>query len=136
MKSFLFRSVLGIFFGAFLSVVITSVMVLNGQETVDGGLFVRNSIGNMLCGWFFTASTLYFENYKWSLYKQTAAHFVTVIALYVVLAYGIGWFPFTLPSFLLILAGFTLLYALLWAVFYYRSKNKVRKMRKQLNKGS
>ncbi|WP_422122378.1 DUF3021 domain-containing protein [Planococcus sp. X10-3] len=124
MKSFVIRSIIGIFFGAFLSVIITSTMVLSGQETLDGRQFVRNSIGNMLCGWFFTASTLYFEIHKWSLLKQTAAHFVTIMVLYFVLAYGIGWFSFTIPSFLLILAVFAILYALLWKAFSYYFKKQ------------
>lgn len=135
MKSFLTRSLFGIFFGAFLSIVITGVMVLNGQETVDGGLFVRNSIGNMLCGWFFVASTLYFEIPTWSLLKQTAAHFITIVVLYFVLAYGIGWFPFTIPSFLLIIAVFAILYALLWSGMSYYFKHRGRKGNKKWKQG-
>lgn len=135
MKTFLIRSILGIFFGAFLSVLMTNAVVLSGQETLDSGLFLRNSIGSMLCGWFFTASTLYFENHKWSLAKQTAAHFVTIIVLYFVLAVGIGWFPFTVSSMLLMIAVFLFFYALFWTAFYLYFKNQARKMNEELNNG-
>ncbi|MDE0583402.1 DUF3021 domain-containing protein [Planococcus sp. A6] len=135
MKTFLIRSILGIFFGAFLSVLMTNAVVLSGQETLDSGLFLRNSIGSMLCGWFFTASTLYFENHKWSLAKQTAAHFVTIIVLYFVLAVGIGWFPFTVSSMLLMIAIFVFFYILIWIAFYFYFRKQARKMNEELNKG-
>lgn len=133
MRNFLIRSIMGVFFGAFLSVIMTNSVVLSGQETLDSELFLRNSLGSMLCGWFFTASTLYFENHKWSLRRQTVTHFVTVIVLYFVLAIGIGWFPFTVPSFLLMLAVFVVFYALFWTAFYFYFKNQAQKLNKELN---
>lgn len=135
MKTFLIRSVLGIFFGAFLSVIVTISTVLSGQETLDGALFLQNSLGSMLCGWFFTASTLYFENHNWTLRRQTAMHFVTIIVLYFVLAFGIGWLPFTVPSFLLMVAVFLAFYALFWIAFYFYFKKQAQKMNEELNQG-
>ncbi len=133
MKTFLIRSIFGIFFGAFLSVLMTNAVVLSGQETLDSGLFLRNSIGSMLCGWFFSVSTLYFENHQWSLAKQTTAHFITVIVLYFVLAIGIGWFPFTVPSMLLTIATFVLFYIVIWFAFYFYFKKQARTMNEELN---
>ncbi|ANU18384.1 hypothetical protein BBI11_15660 [Planococcus maritimus] len=133
MKTFLIRSVFGIFFGAFLSVLMTNTVVLSGQETLDGALFLRNSIGSILCGWFFSVSTLYFENHQWSLAKQTTAHFITVIVLYFVLAIGIGWFPFTVPSMLLTIATFVLFYIAIWFAFYFYFKKQARTMNDELN---
>lgn len=133
MKTFVIRSVFGIFFGAFLSVLMTNTVVLSGQETLDGALFLRNSIGSMLCGWFFSVSTLYFENHQWSLAKQTTAHFITVIVLYFVLAIGIGWFPFTVPSMLLTIAVFVLFYIVIWFAFYFYFKKQARTMNDELN---
>ena len=133
MKSFLIRSMMGIFFGSFLSIIMTYTVVLSGQETLDSGLFLKNSLGTILCGWFFTASTLYFENHKWTLRRQTAMHFATVTVLYFVLAFGIGWFPFTVPSFLLMLAVFLIFYVLFWTAFYLYFKNQAKKLNAELN---
>lgn len=133
MKTFLIRSIFGIFFGAFLSVLMTNTVVLSGQETLDGALFLRNSIGSMLCGWFFSVSTSYFENHQWTLAKQTTAHFITVIVLYFVLAIGIGWFPFTVPSMLLTIAVFVLFYIVIWFAFYFYFKKQARTMNDELN---
>lgn len=133
MKNFLIRSIMGIFFGAFLNTIMTYTVILSGQETLDSGLFVKNSLGTMLCGWFFTASTLYFEHQKWTLRRQTAMHFATVTLLYFVLAIGIGWFPFTMPSFLLMLAVFLVFYVLFWTAFYLYFKNQAKKLNAELN---
>ena len=133
MKNFLIRSIMGIFFGSFLSIIMTYTVVLSGQETLDSGLFLKNSLGTILCGWFFTASTLYFENHKWTLRRQTAMHFATVTVLYFVLAFGIGWFPFTVPSFLLMLAVFLIFYVLFWTAFYLYFKNQAKKLNAELN---
>ena len=54
MKTFLFRSMIGIFFGAFLAVILTNAIVLfSTQDVLDGQLFLKNSLGSIFCGWFF-----------------------------------------------------------------------------------
>ena len=107
MKTFLFRSMIGIFFGAFIAVMLTNSIVYFGEkEVLDGQLFLKNSLGTIFCGWFFTVSPLYFENSNLRLSQQTGLHFVTVFVLYFILAFGIGWIPFTMKSFLLMLGLF------------------------------
>ena len=45
MKTFLFRSMIGIFFGAFLAVVVTnSIVYFGGESMIDGSLFLKNSL--------------------------------------------------------------------------------------------
>ena len=130
MKTFLYRSVIGIFFGAFLAVVMTnSVVLFSGKEMLDGQLFLKNSLGFIFCGWFFTVTPLFFENVNLRLSQQTALHFVTVVILYFILAFGIGWVPFTVNSFLLALGLFIVSYSLFWTSFYLY----FRKQAKQLN---
>ncbi len=113
MKTFLFRSMVGIFFGAFLAVIATNLIVYFGnQDVLDGRMFMKNSLGSIFCGWFFTVSPLYFENTKLRLSQQTALHFVTVVVSYFILAFGIGWVPFTMKSFLVTLAIFIAFYSI------------------------
>ena len=82
MKTFLFRSMIGIFFGAFLAVIVTNSIIYFGkQEVLDGQIFMKNSLGSIFCGWFFTVSPLYFENTKLRLSQQTALHFATVVVV-------------------------------------------------------
>ena len=101
MKTFLFRSMIGIFFGAFLAVVVTNSIVYFGEESmIDGSLFLKNSLGSIFCGWFFTVTPLYFEIQSLKLWQQTLLHFITVAILYFALALLIGWFPLSLQSIL------------------------------------
>ena len=133
MKTFLFRSVIGIFFGAFIAVFLTNSVVYFGeQEVLDGQLFLKNSFGSIFCGWFFTVSPLYFENKNLRLSQQTGLHFITVVALYFILAFGIGWIPFTLVSFLLSLGLFIVFYTIFWTTFYLYFKNQANKLNAEL----
>ncbi|WP_342514149.1 DUF3021 domain-containing protein [Sporosarcina sp. FSL K6-1522] len=134
MKTFLFRSMIGIFYGAFLAVIITNAIVYFGeQDVLDGPLFLKNSLGLIFCGWFFTVSPLYFENTNLRLSQQTGLHFITVIVLYFILAFGIGWIPFTMKSFLLMLGLFIVIYAVFWTAFYLYFRNQAKKLNAELN---
>ena len=133
MKTFLFRSVIGIFFGAFIAVLLTSsVVYFGGQEVLDGQLFLKNSFGSIFCGWFFTVSPLYFENKNLRLSQQTGLHFITVVVLYFILAFGIGWVSFNLISFLLTLGLFIVCYAIFWTTFYLYFRNQANKLNTEL----
>jgi hypothetical protein len=133
-KVFLFRSMIGIFFGAFLAVIVTnSVVYFGNQDMLDGQTFMKNSLGSVFCGWFFTVSPLYFENTKLRLSQQTALHFATVVVLYFILAFGIGWVPFTLKSFLVALSAFIVFYLVFWTVFYLYFRKQAQKLNAELN---
>lgn len=133
MKNFLIRSILGIFFGAFIAVILTGSVVLYGQESLDGALFLKNAVGSMICGWFFVSSTMYFENPNWSLARQTALHFITVIILYFFLAFVIGWIPFYWTSFVVMLGIFLTFYAIFWTSFYLYFRNQAQKLNDELD---
>lgn len=136
MKTFLFRSMIGIFFGAFLAVILTNSLVyFGGKDVLDGQLFLKNSLGSIFCGWFFTVSPLYFENNNLRLAQQTGLHFMTVFVLYFILAFGIGWIPFTMKSFLVTLALFITFYFIFWSAFYLYFKKQVQKLNAELNHG-
>lgn len=134
MKKFLFRSMIGVFFGAFLAVVMTSSAVYFGnQEVLDGQLFIKNSLGSIFCGWFFTVSPLYFENPKLRLIQQTGLHFITIFILYFILAFGIGWIPFTVKVFLVMLGVFLIFYSIIWTAFYLYFRKQVQKLNSEIN---
>lgn len=133
MKTFLFRSMIGIFFGAFIAVLLTnSVVILGEKDTLNSALFLKNSLGSVFCGWFFTVSPLYFENKNLQLWQQTILHFVTVVVLYFLLAFGIGWVPFNLSSFLIAMGLFLAVYLVFWSCFYVYFKQQVKKLNDEL----
>src|SRR4051812_12677130 len=119
MKTFLIRSLIGIFFGAFVAIAITiCIIYFGGIKQLEGEMFLRNSLGSIFCGWFFSVSPLYFEIDSLKLPTQTALHFITVAACYFVLSLGIGWIPFSFPTILLILGLFLIVYSIIWLCFY------------------
>ncbi|WP_158737224.1 DUF3021 domain-containing protein [Alteribacillus sp. YIM 98480] len=133
MKTFLFRSMMGIFFGTFLAVVITNCTVyLGGKELLDGEIFFKNSLGSIFCGWFFTVSPLYFELKNLRLSQQTALHFMTVTILYFSLSFWIGWIPLHLKSILFFSGMFLTTYAIIWLSFYFYFKNVAKKLNQDL----
>ncbi|EGQ26861.1 DUF3021 domain-containing protein [Mammaliicoccus sciuri] len=133
MNSFLFRSMIGIFFGGFLAVVITSLAIYASDlETLKADVFVKNALGTIFCGWFFSVTPLYFENESWSLLKQTLYHFITVLILYFITAFGIGWFTFTAKSFLTFTGLFLGLYIASWIGFYLYYANEAKKLNEEL----
>ena len=134
MKTFLIRSIIGIFFGAFIAVIVTnSVVYFGNQDVLDGQIFMKNSLGSIFCGWFFTVSPLYFENTRLRLSQQTALHFATVVVAYFILAFGIGWIPFTLKSFLVMFAMFISIYLVFWTAFYLYFRKQAQKLNAELN---
>jgi hypothetical protein len=135
MKTFLFRSMIGIFFGAFLAVVVTnSIVYFGGESMIDGSLFLKNSLGSIFCGWFFTVTPLYFEIQSLKLWQQTLLHFITVAILYFALALLIGWFPLSLQSILSMITIFLMMYACIWFGFYFYFKNISTKLNEDLKR--
>lgn len=134
MKTFLFRSAMGIFFGGFLAVILTaSIILTNGLETIDAAKFMENAMGTMFCAWFFSVTPLYFENENWSLVRQTVYHFITVLILYFITAFGLHWFPITPLSFLTFILLFLGVYAVIWVSFYFYFKSEAKKMSEELD---
>lgn len=133
MKTFLQRSILGILFGSFLTLVILfAVIFIGGNESLDSTILVKNAIGQVFCGWFFTVTPLLFENEKLTLPVQTILHFLCVSILYFIVAFVLGWVPFTAKGFIGILFVFIIIYAIIWMSFYLYFRKQAAKLNEEL----
>ncbi|KRG14875.1 DUF3021 domain-containing protein [Lederbergia galactosidilytica] len=132
MKKFLFQSVMGILFGAFMAVLLTNIIYFKGADLLDGQLFLKNSLACLFCGWFFSVTPLFFEIKSLKLPLQTALHFVSVAILYFILSFSVGWIPFNLKSALLFAGLFLLIYACIWIGFYLYFRNEAKKLNDDL----
>ena len=133
MKTFLTRSILGIFFGSFLALItILAVIYFGNKETLDSSILAKNLLGTVFCGWFFTVTPLLFENEKLTLPVQTTLHFLSVTALYFIVAFVIGWVPFTMKGFLGMLGIFIVFYAIIWTSFYMYFRKQAVKLNEEL----
>jgi len=133
MKTFLWRSIIGIFFGCFVSVIITCLLILNGEEMVNGDLFIRNSLGSMLCGWLCLVTPLYFENKKLTLVQATFYHFGTLFSGYILSLFCFNWIPISGVGVSISYLIFIFVYLCIWFAFYFYSKNQMKKLNEQLN---
>ena len=135
MKTFLFRSFIGICFGGFIAVLTTNLYILyGGLDMIDGSLFLKNSIGSVLCGWLFTVGSLYFNNRNLQLFQQTLLHFFTVTILYIIFALTFGWIPLHIKNILLALVIAIVTYSIFWIAFYLYFKYQARKLNECLKK--
>lgn len=129
MKTFLFKSMIGIFFGAFIAVVITNILIFFGDNMVlDGQLFMKNSLASVFLGWLSTVSPLYFEIRNLKLWQQTVLHFSTVSIVYFILVFAVKWIPFSLKYFSILLVVFLGFYLVIWFAFYLYYKSQANKL--------
>lgn len=135
MNAFFFRSMIGIFFGAFIAVMTTSALIyFGGQTTIDGLLFIKDAFGYIFCGWLFSVTPLYFKIRSLRLPMQTALHFLTVTIVYFILSLWIGWIQIGVMNFLIYLAISIFGYAIGWIGFYLYFKNESKKLNKDLRR--
>lgn len=135
MNAFFFRSMIGIFFGAFIAVMTTSALIyFGGQSTIDGLLFIKDAFGYIFCGWLFTVTPLYFKIRSLRLPMQTALHFLTVTIVYFILGLWIGWIQIGVMNFLIYLVISIFGYAIGWIGFYLYFKNESKKLNKDLRR--
>ncbi|MGE7761454.1 DUF3021 domain-containing protein [Peribacillus sp. NPDC097895] len=135
MKTLLFRSFVGICFGALVMVLTCFGVIGFGEVTsLDSGIFVKNAIGCLLCGWFFSTATILFEMDKWSLLFQTILHFLTVSILYFLLSFFVGWIPFSAKGLVTGIAIFVPFYMIIWIIFYLYFRYQVKVLNDGLDK--
>lgn len=133
MRTFLYRSMLGIFFGGFISTASAIALIgFGGQTTLDGQAFILNALGFIISGWLFTVTPLYFEIRSLRLPMQTALHYLTVTIVYFTLGRWIGWIPIGTKNFFIYLAISLFIYAIAWIGFYLYFKNESKKLNKDL----
>ncbi|WLR47440.1 DUF3021 domain-containing protein [Halobacillus litoralis] len=116
-----------------MQVMTFAVIWFGDAQTLSGDALIRNPIGSMFCGWFFSVTPLYFEITTLKLWQQTLLHFLTVSLLYFIISFGIGWIPFQLTSALLSILSFLLIYLIIWIGFYLYFRSESKKLNEELN---
>ncbi|WOV87211.1 DUF3021 domain-containing protein [Sporosarcina oncorhynchi] len=64
---------------------------------------------------------------------HTLLHFLCVSVLYFIVAFVLGWVPFTVGGFIGILGLFIVVYAIIWSAFYMYFKKQAEKLNEELN---
>ncbi len=146
-KKLLFRCLIGAPIMITISLVITIIISLctgHGEfyaaphELMDlcGSPVVAvivQTICSALLGAIIGGSFLIWDIEKWSLLKQTLVHFAVMAVPSFPLAYLLNWLPHYLYGALGYIGAFILMYIIIWLVMYFSTKNKIKKMNKQLD---
>lgn len=91
----------------------------------------------VLCGLLgscFASCSIIWELDSWSILKQTGVHFLITAFVMLPIAYINKWMEHSIGGFLLYLAVFIIIFALIWLIQYIFWKNKIKEINQLLNK--
>ena len=146
LKKFIKRFVLGFVieaFAAYLITIIISLCIGTGEyygihpqimklcKTELGGVVFQFFIAGGL-GAVFGSSSLIWEIDRWSLAKQTVAHFIVINIAMLFSAYVCHWMSHTVKGFLSWIGMFVVIYIIVWIICYTSFKKKVDGINKTL----
>ena len=97
---------------------------------------LKEALPHLLLGGVYGAaamgSSIVYDIEKWSIARATATHFLCVFALYILIAFGMGWFRLDDPVFWIVMGAMLLAYILIWLFQYLSCKRKIREMNRDL----
>lgn len=146
-KKLLIRSLIGAPIGVTISLIITIIFSLclghgeyfpapheliewfGGDETVA---VIVQLFFSLLIGAICSGASVIWEIEKWSLLKQTGLHFLIVAIPFMGIGYIMNWLPHYLYGALGYIAGFILVYIIMWVSIYFSSKSKIKKINRHL----
>lgn len=120
MREFIKKSIAGIFFGAFISILIVYGIIFTGDfGELHGEAFVKYSLVSMLLGALTGISIWFFETFRLSLLQKTIIHFI----IFVPILYGIvsltGWVQIqSITGFIVLGLILIATYVAVWFGFY------------------
>ncbi|PYZ97502.1 hypothetical protein CR205_02590 [Alteribacter lacisalsi] len=127
------RSLYGIAIASLFSFFFYTTYYIGGGEVLNAQLVLINQLGNFALGITFGLTSLFFEIDRWSLTKQTAAHFVCTITVFNAVGLSLGWFTAgTFPIVLNVLI-FIAIYTSFWFGFYTFNRKMAESMNNLLN---
>lgn len=79
-------------------------------------------------------SSLIYEIEKWSIARITATHFLSIITLYCLVAFSMGWFTLADPVFWITIGIMAIGYFFIWLFMYLSWRRKIQRMNASLEK--
>lgn len=132
-RDILFRTTIGIALGGINTFIALSIMKYNNFEATVSEIW-SNMLAGLLIGIYFGLSSFIFQAENWSSLKKTIIHFISSIIAYYVIAFPVGWVPFTTLSIILSALLFALIYSVYWTGFYLYYRRMAATMNKDLQK--
>lgn len=134
--------------GVYLWTVVISLFISDGsiyydcvpalvEMTGSEPLAVLLQIGmSALVGGGFAAAGFIWKIEHWSLTKQTVVNYIITCAIYFPCAYVVGWMQRSFTGALIYYGIYTAIFVIIWFIFYFVNRAKVRKMNEALSKNN
>lgn len=127
------RSLYGIAFGAIITFIALTILMINEIETEVATIWLYMLAGFVL-GIYYGLASFIFEYERWSPLKKTIIHFSASIIVYFAIALPIGWIEFTTRAVVLSIAVFTIIYGIYWISFALYFKKVESSLNRDLQK--
>lgn len=87
-----------------------------------------------LIGSSFSATSIVWENEKWSIAKQTGVYFIINSFILLPIAYFLHWMEHSILGFISYLLIFTVIFILIWSFEYFIWKIRIKKINQRIKK--
>ena len=106
---------------------------MTGSEPL--AVLLQIGISALIGGGFAAAGNIW-KIEHWSLAKQTIVNYIITCAIYFPCAYVVGWMERSFVGALIYCGIYTAIFVMIWFIFYFVNRSKVRKMNEALNKNN
>jgi len=117
--------------GSFYAVIPELINDFGGEQTAVVVQTILLGVSGAIVG----AASVIWELDRWSLTKQTGAHFCLFAIPFTIVAYVLYWVPRSVGGVVSSLIVLVVIYAVIWCVAYFSTKRKIQKINDKLDKG-
>ena len=79
-------------------------------------------------------SSLIYHKENWSLLAQCTLHFMSILAIVIIMGYLNGWVIFKLSFYANFMLQFVVIYVIIWLIMYYTQSKKIKQINAHLAK--
>ncbi|MBO4899005.1 MAG: DUF3021 domain-containing protein [Lachnospiraceae bacterium] len=100
------------------------------EMLADRPAFLAQIIGSCLLGAVNMGATIVYDIDKWGIIRVTLTHYFISMCSFIICEKLLGWFPDSVLF--IVIAIFTVVYALIWIIMSLRGKKEVMRMNEEL----
>ncbi|MFD2630519.1 DUF3021 domain-containing protein [Oceanobacillus kapialis] len=127
------RCMFGISFSGIFTFIALTIMKFNEIDSSVSEIWMHMG-ASMLLGIYYGLSSYIYGDGEGSYLKKTIFHFCLSLTIYYIIAFTVGWVPFSWLAASLSFIVFVIVYAIFWFGYYSYYKKVESTMNEQLNK--
>ncbi len=132
-KQIIIRGLIGIPLGVFITTTVTiGYMYLSNIGSIERSVLTNYYIAGSVLGAIYSASSVIWDIESYSMARQLGQYFIVIYISYMLVAYMINLFPFTVLGVLLNTLQFAVVYVVLVIIHYYKNKSWVHSLNNKI----